>query len=63
MMRFKRYVFAKTKQIKHISWFLAGFAFGVGCLWVALVAFALALIFDLLSYLVTPSDKKKEAGA
>lgn len=63
MMRFKRYVFAKTKQIKHISWFLAGFAFGVGSLWVALVAFVLALIFDLLSYLVTPSDKKKEAGA
>lgn len=62
-MRIKRYVFAKTKQIKHISWFLAGFAFGVGALWVALVAMALAIVFDFLSYIVSPPEKKKEAGA
>lgn len=62
-MRFKKYVCAKTKQIKHISWFLAGFAFGCGALWLSLIALVLAIAFDMLSFLVSPSEKKKEAGA
>lgn len=62
-MRIKRYVFAKTMQIKHVSWFLAGFAFGVGALWIALVAMALAIVLDFLSYMVSPPEKKKEPSA
>lgn len=62
-MRIKRYVFAKTKQIKHVSWFMAGFAFGVGALWIALVAMALAIVLDFLLYMISPPEKKKEPGA
>ena len=62
-MRFKKYVCAKAKQIKHISWFLAGFAFGCNALFLAILSLVFAIVFDLLSYLVSPSEPKKAAGA
>ena len=61
-MKIKRYFSAKTKQLKHLSWFLAGFAFGTGYLMIAIIAVVLALLFDFLYYVITP-ERKKDGGA
>lgn len=59
--KFKGYFSGKTRQLKHLSWFFAGFFFASGLNWIAIVALALAVLLDFLWYML--QDYKKTGGA
>lgn len=59
--KFKAYFTGKTRQLKHLSWFFAGFFFASDLNWLAIVALALAILLDFLSYML--SGEKKTGGA
>lgn len=59
--KFKGYFSGKTRQLKHISWFFAGFFFASGLNWLSILAIVLAIFLDFLWYML--SNEKKTGGA
>lgn len=59
--KFKGYFSGKTRQLKHFSWFLAGFFFASGLNWLSILAIVLAILLDFLWYML--SNEKKTGGA
>ena len=59
-MKLKSYFSAKSRQIKHISWFCAGFFFASRLTWVALGMLIFAILLDFLCYALA---ENKTGGA
>lgn len=59
--KFKGYFSGKARQLKHLSWFCAGFFFASRLNWIAIVALALAVLLDFLWYML--QTDKKTGGA
>lgn len=59
--KFKGYFSGKTRQLKHISWFFAGFFFASGLNWLSILAIVLAIFLDFLWFML--SNEKKTGGA
>lgn len=60
-IKFRGYFSGKARQLKHLSWFCAGFFFASALDWFAFVALAFAVLLDLLWYML--QDDKKTGGA
>lgn len=59
--KFRGYFSGKTRQLKHLSWFFAGFFFASDLNWLSIVALCLAVLLDFLWYML--SGEKKTGGA
>lgn len=56
----KGYFASKVRQLKHISWFCAGFFFAGGINLFSCIALVLAIVLDFVWYIL---DHKKTGGA
>ena len=59
--KFKYYFSGKVRQLKHLSWFFAGFFFASSLNWISIAALVLAILLDFLWYML--SGEKKTGGA
>lgn len=59
--KFRFYFSGKIRQLKHLSWFCAGFFFASSLNWLSIVSLVLAILLDFLWYML--SGEKKTGGA
>lgn len=49
-MNLKKYLSVKSRQLKHACWFAVGFSLGCSSFIITVIALALAVLLDILSY-------------
>lgn len=60
-MIFRKYFYRKAKQLKHASWFCAGFFVAGGFSLLGIISLGLAVVFDFLSCYIQNEEKRTAA--